>query len=665
MRRGALVIAGCMILSGVSAQDPQQLPESLIEIMAESAEKEINIEELTETWQFFLENRININSECTENLRQLGLLTEFQIQSILEFRKQNGPVYSIYELLSVDGFDRELLQKLEPFLAFGESGISVKKNRKVRRELLLRALRTTEKARGYLEENGYTGSPEKYYFRFKQTGGQVSLGITAEKDPGETFFRKPNQAGFDYYSMFAGYETPNRKCRFLLGDFHVRAGQGLVIWQGFGTGKSVEVNQVYRNNQGIRPYSSTDENNFFRGMAGEFRFRNSSLSVFYSKKKIDANLDEQDGNLVFTSFQTSGLHRTASEIEDKHSVMENAGGLVYSFQKNNFSLGFSATHAFFDIPKVSDGQPYKLFLFQGTQITNVGADWKWALRKLFLFGETAYSADGGLAIINGALLKPADQLELSLLYRNFGKKYNSQYGQAFSGSSAINDEQGFYVGVKFWPVAKISLAAYHDLYHYRWLKYQTVSPSDRTETLFQINYAPSSIIGLYLRYFSRQKESKASSGQLSCNETTCSRRFRIHLDILLNEQWSLKNRAEFSVFESTEKENGMLFFQDIKYKSAWLPFSCQIRFAWFDTDSYNCRLYAYENDMLHNYSVPALSGRGVRTYLNGKYSLTKKADIWFKLARTQYFDLVSMGSGLNEITGDRKTEVKLQFRCRF
>ena len=665
MRRFILFIATFIFLSGVDAQNIHELTESLIEIVAENTEEDIDIEELTETWQFFLENKININSDCAENLRQLGFLTEFQVQGILEFRKQNGTVLSVYELLSINGFDQELLQKLEPFIDFGESDISSEKYKKVRRELLFRTIRTAERAQGYFNENGYAGSPEKYYLRFKQTSGQMSFGITAEKDPGETFFKNPNQLGFDYYSAFAGYETQNGKYRFLIGDFHVRAGQGLVIWQGFGTGKSVEVNQLYRSNQGIRPYSSTDENRFFRGGAGEIRFRNSSLSVFYSKKRIDANLEEQNGSLVFTSFQTSGLHRTVGEIEDRHSVIENVGGLVYSFQKNNFSLGLSVTHAFFDKEKISDGQLYKLFLFQGKQITNVGLDWKWTFRKMFLFGETAYAASGGLATISGVLLKPADRLELSLLYRNFGKKYNSLYGQAFSESSAINDEQGFYVGAKCWLAAKVSLAAYSDFYRYQWLKYRTASPSDGTETMFQVNYTPSSVVGLYIRYFYQQKESEVYEGQLSCNETISSRRFRLHLDVLLDEQWSLDSRLEFSIFKSAAKENGMLFFQDIKYKSARLPFAYQLRFAWFDTDSYNCRLYAYENDMLYNYSIPVLAGKGVRMYLNGKYKLSPKTDIWLKLARTQYFDLSSTGSGLSEIRGDRKTEIKFQLRYRF
>ncbi|HBL78133.1 MAG: hypothetical protein A2W90_13685 [Bacteroidetes bacterium GWF2_42_66] len=641
------------------------LLESLTELLAENSEEELNIEELTETWEYFLENPININDNCSDELQQLEFLTEFQIQGILDYKSKNSLVLSIYELAVIDGLDRELLQKLEPFIVFGENKIVPATHREPRRELLFRTQRIAEEAKGYSDENGYQGTPEKYYLRFKQTGDRLNFGFTAEKDPGETFFRDPNKNGFDYSSLFANYGFKNGKYRIYLGDYLVRSGQGLLAWQGFSSGKSAEVTQVYRSNQGIRSYSSADENRFFRGIAGEFRFKNSTLFFFHSEKKIDANLKEENGETVFTSFQTSGLHRTANEIDDKHSVKENASGLIFSFQKNNFSAGFSGTHAFFDRPRKLDGQAYQLFLFQEKQITNMAVDYKWSLKKLFLFGETAYSFDGGFANLHGALLKPADRFELSLLYRNFGKKYNSLYGQAFSESSAMNDEQGFYIGAKFLPTAKISLSAYHDFFRYRWLKYQTVSPSTGAETFFQLNYVPSSAVNFHIRYFGERKEEKSSEEQLKTNKMTSLQKIRLNLDVQVNDQWSLKSRAEFSGFEGDENEQGMVFLQDIKYIASRLPVSCQLRFLWFDTDGYNSRLYAYENDLLHNYSVPVLSGKGVRTYLNAKISISEKTDLWFKLARTQYFDQQITGTGLDEIESDRRTEIKFQIRFRF
>ncbi|MDX9882481.1 MAG: helix-hairpin-helix domain-containing protein [Prolixibacteraceae bacterium] len=655
----------CFLLWGQEAE--LSMAEDLTEMLAENSEEELNMEELTETWEYFLENPININGDCADQLRQLRILTELQVQGIVDYKNGNGPVLSIYELVAVNGTDRALLQKLAPFLTFGKSESSGTTLPASRGELLFRTQRTIEKAKGYTTENGYRGAPEKYYLRFKQSGGHLNYGITAEKDPGETFFRAPNQHGFDYYSLFANYGFKNGKHRIYLGDYMVRTGQGLIAWQGFGSGKSAEVTRIYQGTQGLCSYTSADENRFFRGIAGEFTFKNSILFFFHSEKKIDANIEMHNGETVFTSFQTSGLHRTSNESADKHSVKENANGLIFLFRKNNFSAGFSAIHTFFDKPRIPGNEAYQLFSFRGKQIINAATDYKWSLKKLFLFGETAYSSSGGFANLHGILLKPASQLELSLLYRNFGQKYHSLYGQAFSESSAINDEQGFYAGAVFLPMAKISIAAYHDFFRYRWLKYQTASPSTGTETFFQLNYIPSSAINFYMRYFIEQKEKKTSEGQLEINETNTLQKFRLNLDIQVNDQWSLKSRAEFSGFK-TEKgnaENGMLLLQDIKYKAVRVPFSCQLRLLWFDTEGYNARLYAYENDLLHSYSIPVLSGKGVRAYLNARIGILKQTDLWLKLARTQYLDQQTTGSGPDQIKGDKKTEIKFQIRFRF
>lgn len=659
------VFIGWAWQSVIAQRVENSLIENLTEIISENSEEEPDTEELIEIWQFYLDNPIDINSDCTDNLRQLRFLSEFQIESIEKFKSENGAVLSIYELLSVDGFSRELLENLQAFLIFGKGSEISGSHRRARSELFLRSQRIAEKAKGYKNGGSYLGQPEKYYLRYKRTSDRLNFGITAEKDPGEVFFRSPNKGGFDYYSVFANFDVNKGKHRIYAGDFIARAGQGLVIWQGFASGKSAEVSQIYRSNQGIRSYSSADENRFLRGLAGEIKFRDASIFVFHSRKKIDANLEELDGKTVFTSFQTSGFHRTAAEIADKNSVTEDISGLLFAFQKKNISVGLTAVHTFFDKPKMLEGKAYQLYLFEGDKSTNTGFNYKWSAKKIFLFGETAYSINGGLANLHGVMLKPADRLELSMLYRNFGKKYNCLYGQAFSESSAINDEQGFYIGAKLFPVAKITISAYHDFFRYQWLKYQTVSPSLGSETLIHVNYFPIPSMKISFRYFMEQKEGRIKNNQLFYSATHSSQKGRLNLEIEINEQWSIRSRAEYSVYSDSEKKQGLLLLQDLKYKSGVLPFSFQMRFAWFDTESYNCRLYAYENDLLYNFSIPALSGKGVRSYFNAKYSLSSSVDFWIKLARTQYFNQNSIGTGLEEIIGDQKTELKFQMRYRF
>jgi hypothetical protein len=112
-------------------------------------------------------------------------------------------------------------------------------------------------------------------------------------------------------------------------------------------------------------------------------------------------------------------------------------------------------------------------------------------------------------------------------------------------------------------------------------------------------------------------------------------------------------------------EKGILVYQDLGWTPQKSSLTTTFRFAWFDTGGYSSRIYAYENDLLYNFSTLAFSGKGIRTYLNLKYSILEHLDGWLKLAYTAYYDRDIISSGHTRIQGNDKTECKLQFRYRF
>lgn len=114
--------------------------------------------------------------------------------------------------------------------------------------------------------------------------------------------------------------------------------------------------------------------------------------------------------------------------------------------------------------------------------------------------------------------------------------------------------------------------------------------------------------------------------------------------------------------KGVNKENGFLSFFDFIYKPMMKPISGVLRLQYFETDGYNSRIYAYENDVLYSYSIPAFSDKGFRYYLTLNYDLTKKLSFWLRWAQTIYKNRNTVGSGLDEIQGSRRTEVKLQAR---
>ncbi|MFO7843182.1 MAG: helix-hairpin-helix domain-containing protein, partial [Bacteroidales bacterium] len=111
-------------------------------------------------------------------------------------------------------------------------------------------------------------------------------------------------------------------------------------------------------------------------------------------------------------------------------------------------------------------------------------------------------------------------------------------------------------------------------------------------------------------------------------------------------------------------EYGYMVYQDIFYDLLKIPLSLNTRFAVFDTESYNTRIYAYESDILYAFSIPAYYSKGTRFYFNLKYTLAEFIDLWIRYSQTYYADKDVISSGLNQISGNTKSEIKAQLRFK-
>jgi hypothetical protein len=69
--------------------------------------------------------------------------------------------------------------------------------------------------------------------------------------------------------------------------------------------------------------------------------------------------------------------------------------------------------------------------------------------------------------------------------------------------------------------------------------------------------------------------------------------------------------------------------------------------------------------VLYSFSIPVFYDKGYRYYVNFNYDINKKLTVWARLAQTVYPERESVGSGLDEISKNHRTEVKLQALYRF
>lgn len=658
MRKLFILIWISSLAVTVYSQEPaaQQTVEDLLESIGENLSDDTDIQELLDDLERFRLEPLKINQASRDELLHLHLLSDFQIDNLISFQVKTGTIYSIYEMASIDGFTPDMLRKLEPFISF-ETENAFLMRRTAANQLLVRYNRTLPSV-----QSNYEGSPDRYYMRMKHESVNFQYGFVTEKDPGEAFFSQSNKLGFDYTSVFANMRIGKNGNRLFAGDYHVRFGQGLVAWQGFSMGKSIETTNVLRSGQGIKSYSSTDENQFLRGIAAQFKLGQIVLLPFVSYHKIDANIDTLNGSPYFGAFQTSGYHRKGSEFSGENALGQFVTGGNISYSYNQWSFGLTTVYNRFDVTMNRSDEPYNQFLPEGRDNFVTGLDWKGSVRKVFFFGEAAFSKNEGKALLMGAMMKPASNTELSLVYRNINKTYFSFYSSAFTESSRVNDEHGLYLGLKFFPAPKWSLLGYIDFFKFQWIKYTTAAPSSGAEFLAQISYNPSDRTSFYLRVFQEEKGQRLITDFLRFNEQQLINRLRFNFAHDLNDVFSMKSRLEFSFYSKQNKEKGFLIYQDLIYKPIEKSIALNGRLAYFFTDSYNTCLYAFENDLLYSFSVPALYGDGIRAYLNFQKRIGRHFTCWLKLATTHQFSRTSAEESTDPST---KSEIKVQVRYQF
>lgn len=683
----------------IKHDDPDNISNQNLELLSEDLQSEDNdYTNLVEQLKYYQNHPINLNKTDKEELLQLGLISELQTTSLLEHIEKNGKLINIYELQSIDGFDLQTIRKIIPFVKvqdnFNSAHFSFSemlKNGKL--ELVSRVQRILEPQRGYKEnlsdelitknspDTFYLGSPFRIFTRVRYTySNKISAGFIAEKDAGEAFRKLDSlnkNAGFDFYNFHFFIRNIKKIKSLAIGDYQASFGQGLVFWKGFGFGKSAIVSNIKRNARGLNQYNSVDENRFLRGAAITLQpMKNIEVTAFYSIKKVDANVTRVDtisNNLMdaeeVSSIILGGNHNTVGTLLNKHQVTEQIAGGNISYKGRRLSIGSTIVNYNLSAELKKNSYYYNQFDFQGSNNLNAGIDFSYIYRNINFFGEGAISKNGGKALCGGLIAALDPKFNFVAHYRNFEKEYQNTNALAISENSFPQNENGLYLGFESKLGKNFSLSAFLDQFKFPWLKYTANAPSNGQDFFTQVNWTPTKKIDMYFRYRNRTKQINSSIlNQFDYLIPYNQQNLRYNVSFTIMPSLKLRTRIELiSVKQDMKPEEfGFVFFQDVVWKKMGFPLSVTARYCLFETDSYNTRLYTYENDVLYSFSVPALYNQGHRAYLLLNYDVTKKIELWFRIAQTFYTNqsIQSAGDKLNEINSPSRTELKFQLRIK-
>ena len=692
-----------------------------VERLAEDSDDDIDYEDLLENYIFFSENPIDINSDDVKQLVELHLLNVFQYEELLKYRRYYGDFLFLDELEMVEGFDDLTLSIIRPLVMVGQNKdrdkLTFKKMARYgKHQILGRYEQVLEKQQGYLPiddstllakpNSRYLGCPQKLQFRYTYNyRNRIRAALVVEKDAGEMFFTdkvsdtiqallgKNYKRGFDFIGFHLYAKDLGVVKAAVLGDYQLSFGQGLTMWSGMSFGKAGAGSSVMKQGRGITPKGSASEFGFMRGAAITLGGGPFSGSVFYSHRWVDANVSvvdslENEAELI-SSLQETGYHRTIGELLDRHAIRQQVIGGHLAYAIAHFEVGYTAQHTWLSTPLELKPSHYNQFYFQGKNLTNQGIDFKYVKGKYAVFGEMAMSynpgtkvpepAEGptstqsgvstgsttlGFAGLLGLTVKPAGYLNFTVMYRDYGKTYQNLMSNAFGEGSRNQGQRGIYLGVEVAPAPYWNLLAYADQFQFTWLTSQVNAPSRGHDYYMRLSHSFNRRTNAYLQFRSKTKMKNSTDAFVFSHYPIFYTKNTVRFNINYELGWDIHcaNKAEYAHYRNEDgtNEHGYFLCQDIAYKPENLPFSLTFRYAIFDAKDYNARVYAYENDVLYSFSVPAMYGKGMRFYLLGKVKLFNSLTLYARIGRTIYSDRDEIGSGLTLIEGNHKTDLKVE-----
>ncbi|MFM7006962.1 MAG: hypothetical protein ACKOWX_06875 [Flavobacteriales bacterium] len=413
-----------------------------------------------------LDNQLfSINANSLDQLVAFGFIDSKEAQLLAQYFAQGVELYAPYQLQGILGFDSLDVQKLRPFI--DEQVVREVQYHltelQLRYQLLyqLPTLIKQDEGLAILKDTSFEGANFGLQQRVFINWNKWKAGVQLAKDLGEPLWHKGNQAGFEFLSGHISYMNSVRSAtlqKWLLGAYELQWGQGLLLWSTRGMGKSIDLLQLARNAQGLKPYMGKDEQRFLQGIAGQLQIGQHQLLLFSSIKRLDAKTPIDSLQPEFNLVYTNGLHRTDVEISKRKQGLEQIYGVGVSKQKQIFQYGalFLYQSAHFIANQTTDTlivDALKPKTLRGLSLYGQGT---W--RQFYFYGELVNNQIFQkrfllTTAINAALIVHLDaQLELGLHTRYYGTNYQTFYANPIANHSAGSNEQGFILQLKWRPV---------------------------------------------------------------------------------------------------------------------------------------------------------------------------------------------------------------------
>lgn len=591
---------------GLFAQNVPQSIEDMLEQAAESGAG-ASAEELQQWYDNLLLAPVNVNTASRSRLEELQLLSLFQIESLLEYREEYGSILSFSELEAVDGFGHEFVELLRPFIVLegSEGKASVPTFSKIRSRVKWKSS----------QQGLYR------YARYLGGSGGFSYGVTLESDARESLLP-------DFIAGHVQWEYGRFK--LLAGDFSASYGQGLAVDKSFSMSALGSPAAVLKRKNDFKGYTSSGENDAFRGLACSVDFGDyGRLQFFFSAASLDATVTDSS----YSSLPATGYHRTDFQKRQKNALMEYTGSINYTVETGRLLLSLTAAAYGYDKKNARRVQEYNKYQMYYGMHGNIALSALYSTGHLRLYSEAALDLKGTPAALAGAVWSPSYGFEASAQLRYYPKGYIANHAGAYSSLSTVSNQYGLLMNLLARPSGTITLTAMGDAAYHPHSRYRIDGPSfvlslkarceyerDGWSVYVQDNYCFKDYEDSHRHAMKLQAAYKPSQVFALSGRGDCTLLF---------------TGAESAGKKGYRLERGFGASLRADWRAAgWLSLWGSV--TGFDSQSYQTRIYAYEKDLPQSFSVVSYSGRGLSASLMASFTFFKSLKLSLKSAMTVF-----------------------------
>lgn len=648
-------------------------------ILESVSDENADLEEITAVFLKLLDNPLDLNLASKEDLYNLFILNDFQVESLLDYRKVFGRFYSVYELQYVDGFDKSILDLLKPFITAGitlsEEPLNLNNLlSNSRHEFIIRSKRVLNNQQGYSSitkeefekkpESRYLSGPLYSMLQYRvSSSDKFSLNITAENDPGEPFVFKSGKFGPDYFSFSLEFKGRGVIDKIIVGDFSAGFGQGLVFWSSFNpVSFQTDPLKIKMTDHNFKSYKSTGEVNFLRGAAITMKSGKFLFNGAFSYRKLDAKITDNKYTVIYET----GEHNTIGRISTKNQLDE---GIILgnvSYCGNNFKTGITLSGFGFDKSNGKSYSEYNAFQKYDGIFGNAGIDFVYVTSKVRYFGEAALDIRLNPAAMGG-IIGYFRNISYGCLIRYYSLGYNAPHSSPYSQNTRPNNEKGIKLSLLHKNIFKWRLYSSFDYTYYSGPRYRVSSPSYEIDSKFELvndvkEKGAQSFTFKFNRRFYDLKDINGNVFLQGHNKISVKGSIRYSV-------WDrivFSNRAEVNLYKADNELTtiGYMVYNDIKYSTKNSKFSISVRNQYFKAKEWDNRIYVSESDLASLYSSVCY-GDGLKSYILLSCKIFKSSSIRFKYSLLIYFDRDKIGEGLSLIDSPSKHELKIQLNHKF